>query len=295
MEVILVNDYSTDRTEEIILDFIKDKNNFKLIKPEKDFGATIGKARAIANGIEIANGEIILTTDADCAVSPTWVKTIASYYLDDVAVVCGYTNQEWSNIFEGVQDMDFIFLLTVGAGTINWGKPVSAIGNNMSYRKSVYNEVGGYANIPFSVTEDSQLLMAINNLKKYKIIYPLDREGLVTSNPCKDLKTLHRQKKRWAVGGLNSKLDGMFVIFTALFVTLFTLLIPFFYSATVMYIYLLKVFADFFMLYFVYKHLKLKFSFTNFIGFQIYLVIYFISTSLSLLFSRKVNWKGREF
>ena len=37
----------------IIKEYISDKPRFKLIKPTKDFGETKGKARAIANAIEI--------------------------------------------------------------------------------------------------------------------------------------------------------------------------------------------------------------------------------------------------
>jgi cellulose synthase/poly-beta-1,6-N-acetylglucosamine synthase-like glycosyltransferase len=295
LDIIIVDDYSTDGTNKIISDFILDKPNFKLIQPEKDFGVTKGKARAIANGIEFANGEIILTTDADCTVSKTWAKTLASYYTKDVAVVCGYTNQKWKNIFEGMQDFDFIYLLTVAAGTINWGKPMSAMGNNMSYRKSAYNEFGGYSKIPFSVTEDFKLLMAIKELKKYKIIYPLDKGSLVTSKPCEDVKTLYRQKKRWAVGGTGSSIDGFFVIASAFIVTLFTIAIPFFYSATVMYVLLFKAFTDLFMLKNVYDTLGNKFSFKNFFVFELYITFYFVIIAINVLFNKKVIWKERKY
>lgn len=295
LEIIIVNDDSDDNTEQIVRNFISDKSHFKLINPTKDFGDTKGKARAIANAIEIAKGEIILTTDADCVVSPTWVKTIASYYQDDISMVCGYTNQKWESIFQAVQDMDFIYLLTVGAGSINLGKPLSAIGNNMSYRKSVYLEVGGYEKIPFSVTEDFELLMAFKKIKNKKIIYPVDKGALVTSEPCKDVKTLFRQKKRWAIGGMNSRLDNLLIISTGLWVALFTLFVPFFFTANILYLLLLKVFTDLFMVYFIYKELNLKFNIFNFIGFQIYSIIYFTVVSVSMIFSRKVIWKGRKF
>jgi cellulose synthase/poly-beta-1,6-N-acetylglucosamine synthase-like glycosyltransferase len=295
LDIILVDDDSTDNTGQIIEDYIRGKTKFKLIKPIKNFGDTLGKARAIANGIEYSKGDIILTTDADCVVSPTWAKTIASYYTDDVVMVCGYTNQKWKNLFEAVQDMDFIYLLTVGGGAINLGKPLSAIGNNMSYRKSAYFEVGGYENIPFSVTEDFQLLMALNKLKGKKIIYPADPDSLVTSEPCPDLKVLYHQKKRWAVGGMKSTFDNLLIISTGFWVTLFTLLIPFFYSTNVLYLLLFKIFTDFFMIFFIYNRLKLKFRILNFIGFQIYTTIYFTVIGISLFFSRKVVWKGRKF
>ena len=295
LDIIIVDDYSEDSTNKIIKDYIQDKDQFKLIKPEKDFGETKGKARAIANGIEFAKGEIILTTDADCIVSPTWAQTLASYYTDDVAVVCGYTNQSWKNIFEGIQDMDFIYLLTVAAGTINLKHPMSAMGNNMSYRKSAYNEIGGYGNIPFSVTEDFKILMAIKELKKYKIIYPIDKGSLVTSKPCENVKTLYRQKKRWAVGGLGSNLDGFLTISTAFVVTFFTLLFPFFYSTTALYLIAFKVFTDLFMLRNVYNELQLKFSLKNFIFFEIYITFYFVFIALNVMIDRKVLWKGRRF
>ncbi len=79
-----------------------------------------------------------------------------------LSMVCGYTNQKANNLYSKLFRIWILFiLLTVGGGAINLGKPLSAIGNNMSYRKSAYLEVGGYEKIPFSVTEDFQLLMAI--------------------------------------------------------------------------------------------------------------------------------------
>ena len=295
LEIIIVDDDSEDSTESVIKKYISDKPKFKLIKPEKDFGDTIGKARAIANAIEIAKGEIILTTDADCIVSSTWAKTLASYYKEDVSMVCGYTNQKANSLFEAVQDMDFIFLLTVGGGAINMGKPLSAIGNNMSYRKSAYLEVGGYEKIPFTVTEDFQLLMAINNLKKKKIIFPADPDALVTSEPCPNLKTLFLQKRRWAVGGMKSRLDNLLMISTPIWVSLFYFLIPFFYSPTLLFILFFKVLTDMFMIFFIYNRLRLKFNMINFIGFQIYSTLYFLVIGTSLIFSKKVIWKGRHF
>ncbi|MBK7980007.1 MAG: glycosyltransferase [Ignavibacteriae bacterium] len=295
LEIILVDDFSDDQTKNIIENFIADKPIFKLIQPIKNFGEIKGKARAIANGIDVSKGEIIFTTDADCVVNPNWIKTLASYYTKEVGMVCGYTNQKFKNIFEAVQDIDFIYLLTVAAGAINFWKPISAIGNNMSYRKSAYLEVGGYEKIPFSVTEDFQLLMAIFDDKKYKIIYPVDSGGLVTSKPCEDLTTLFRQKKRWAVGGLNVRLDGAFVIGTAISVIVLTLLIPFFYSTTIFYLFLFKIFTDYFMISNIYKALELKLKILNFLFFEIYLPVYFVITGINILFNKKVIWKGREF
>jgi cellulose synthase/poly-beta-1,6-N-acetylglucosamine synthase-like glycosyltransferase len=152
LEIIISDGHSTDKTVDIVNDFTKNRQRFKLISasPEKD--NLRGKANAIDSAVRITDGEIILTTDADCETDPLWVKTICSYYKEDVGVVNGFTTQTAGNGFSGMQSLDFVYLLIVAAGTINLGYPISCIGNNMSYRKKAYLETGGYEALPFSVT-----------------------------------------------------------------------------------------------------------------------------------------------
>jgi cellulose synthase/poly-beta-1,6-N-acetylglucosamine synthase-like glycosyltransferase len=173
LQIIIVDDDSTDSTGRIIDDFITGKNKFQKILIAQESGKLKGKVRAVNEAIKIADGEIIITTDADCEVKPEWVKTISSYYTQDAGMVNGYTTQTVTNAFSGIQAIDLIYLLTVAAGTINIGKPVSCIGNNMSFRKKAYEKIGGYENIPFSVTEDFRLLMEIHKYKNIKSSIPL--------------------------------------------------------------------------------------------------------------------------
>ena len=94
IEIIIVDDASTDGTRSIINDFVKSKPEFKTLRlDENQSGKLKGKVKAMAAGIKISSGEIILTTDADCIVNPLWAKTIASYYVGNVGVVNGFTSQ----------------------------------------------------------------------------------------------------------------------------------------------------------------------------------------------------------
>lgn len=295
MEIILVNDHSTDNTGELIKDFIKDKPSFKYLEPQAELGSLKGKTNALANAIKISNGEVILTTDADCMVYPTWAKELASYYHKDVAMVCGFTDQVNDTLFGGMQSVDFIYLLMVAGGVMNLGKPLSCIGNNMSYRRSVYNEVGGYEALPFSVTEDFNLLMAMHYLKKYKIIYPMTAEGMVTSKPCPNWKSLMRQKKRWGVGGLKSDLTGYSVMATGFIAHLMMILTPFFFTPLSLYLSLFKFAIDFFALKGVHEKLRLKLSFKHFIVFEMYFIFYVLLLPFLTLLNQKVVWKGRVY
>ena len=61
-EIIVVDDYSTDRTREIL----KDYEGIKVIYHEKNFG----KGRAIRSGLKKVSGDIILIQDADLEYNP---------------------------------------------------------------------------------------------------------------------------------------------------------------------------------------------------------------------------------
>jgi cellulose synthase/poly-beta-1,6-N-acetylglucosamine synthase-like glycosyltransferase len=296
LEIIIVDDKSTDKTSEIIDYYINDKPKFKKIITKKEIGKLKGKTNALANALEIAEGEIILTTDADCIVHPMWVYATASYYQPDIAIVNGFTTQKAYNGFSGMQALDFIYLLIVASGTINLGRPISCIGNNMSYRKKAYFEVGGYENLPFSVTEDFNLLNAIYKLKKYKIIFPLNDETLVTSLPCKNLKSLYHQKKRWSVGGLGVPVSGYIIMAYGFITNLCVLATPFFFSAIWLYLIFFKIAIDFFFLFPVHGSLGLKKNLKYFFNWQIYYTIYVVLIPFVLVFiGKKVTWKGRKY
>ena len=296
LEIIIIDDASTDNTLKLASDYIHGKKKFRIIYFEENEQAILkGKVRAMAEGIKIASGEIILTTDADCTVNPLWAKTIASYYKEDIGVVNGFTSQKVNGAFSGMQAIDFVYLLFISAGTINIGKPVSCIGNNMSFRKKAYDEVGGFENLPFSVTEDFLLLNAIHKLKKYKVIYPLNKDSLVISKPAVNLIEIYRQKKRWAVGGIDAPPLGLFLMSWAFLTNIFVLATPFFFSAAWIYLLIFKISIDLFVLYPVHQKLGLQKNLKYFLVFEIYYILYVIFLPLTILFSRKVIWKGRKY
>jgi cellulose synthase/poly-beta-1,6-N-acetylglucosamine synthase-like glycosyltransferase len=295
LEIIISDGHSTDATVRITDNFIENKKRFRRISANTERGNLKGKANAIDSAVRIAEGEIILTTDADCEVNPLWAKTICSYYTKNTGIVNGFTTQTVGNGFSGMQAIDFIYLLIVAAGTINLGLPISCMGNNMSYRKKAYFESGGYENLPFSVTEDFNLLRAVNRLAKYRIIFPLDKSALVTSLPCCSLRELYHQKKRWGVGGLGSPLRGFVIMSFGMIVNLCLVLTPVFFSEVSLYLVIFKLAIDLFVLYPVHNRLGIKYNLKYFIQFELYFIVYVIILPLIVLSSRKVLWKGKEY
>ena len=91
-EIILVNDCSTDNTQ-ITINSLKDKN-LKIISND----INRGKGYSIKKGIELAKGEIILTTDADLSTNIDGFNRLLIKYNQGYAFVVGSRSKENSII-----------------------------------------------------------------------------------------------------------------------------------------------------------------------------------------------------
>ena len=80
-EVIVVDDNSTDNTATLVRQFAF----VKLISLKED-AINSYKKKAIEIGIAAATGDLIITTDADCIVTPEWLTTIENFYKQTGAV-----------------------------------------------------------------------------------------------------------------------------------------------------------------------------------------------------------------
>ena len=165
----------------------------------------------------------------------------------------------------------------------------------MSFRKKVYEETGGYANLPFSVTEDFLLLNSIHKLKKYDVVYPLTKDALVISKPALSVGELFCQKKRWAVGGIDTPPIGLGLMLWSFLTNLFLMMTPIFLSAAWVYLVVFKVAIDFFVLLPVHQRLGLQKNLKYFPVFEIYYIIYMVVLPFAVMFNKKVKWKDRVY
>ncbi len=295
LEIIIVDDYSTDRTGEIIDEYSKLYPHIKKVIPVENVVAKPGKTNAIVNGIKNSTGQIIFTTDADCVVKPTWIKSQIKYFTNNIGVVTGFTFQKSYSQFTGMQNLDWVYLLTVAAGTINLGLPLSCIGNNMAYRRDAYNWVGGYENIKFSVTEDFALLHKIHKHTHYGVVFPTEFEGINESEPCENIKSLYRQKHRWGRGGLDAPFIGFVIMFWG-WLTHLLIIFQIFSGSVLTFIFtLVKVLSDLIFLSFPLKKFKMLKELKYFIAFEIYFITYVLILPFIVFFDRRVIWKGRKY
>lgn len=200
LEIIVVNDGSTDRTESILQAAMQRIPHLRTVRAGQD-GALQGKVNALAAGIEVSTGAILLFTDADCRVPPGWVEeTVRWYSSERVGLVAGFTVLEGSSLFARLQALDWLVLFSLASAAVRLRFPITAVGNNLSVRRTAYDAVGGYTGIPFSVTEDYALFRAVTGAG-WTVRFPLHPPACVRSTPCTDVRQVYGQKKRWYLGG----------------------------------------------------------------------------------------------
>lgn len=294
-EVIVVNDHSSDGTEAVCQRYAQRHSNFRYLNATES--ATLrGKSNALDQGIFIARGDVILITDADCTVPPTWIEGTAKRFGPTVGIVGGMTLQKAENWFEGMQSLDWIYLLGLASATISMRIPLSTIGNNLSFRKSAYNQVGGYRDIPFSVTEDFVLFQAVVRSKKWDYLCPVDPEVLVTSQPCQTWRELLRQKQRWGKGGLDMKLSGLMVMVIGFGLNVLLLLSLWATSIIILCVAaMLKLCGDYAFLHTILKRQRRLGLLKYFIPFEAYFFLYVLLLPFIVFFGGPVIWKGRSY
>ena len=160
------------------------------------------KKWALHRGIEQARGEVILTTDADCGVRPGWISSMIRYFTDDVGLVAGFSpldRIEAPSIFHRLIGLDGLALAGVAAGSFGAGIPLTCNGRNLAYRKSVYEEVGGFSTIGSFISGDDDLFMhLVRENTCWDMRYNIDPESIVSSQPPIGFKEFVHQRLRHA-------------------------------------------------------------------------------------------------
>lgn len=209
-EVILVNDRSTDRTAEIAASFQQSHPNLRRIDitaPSADMPA---KKNALAKGIAASSGEILCFTDADCLPPPGWIVELVSAFDEDVGLAAGYSPYDASLVRSQPDGTPLLKRLLYwfidyeefkgaawSAGTIGLHNGWLCTGRSLAYRRSVYDQVGGFEKIKHSVSGDDDLfLQLVRRETSWKIRYVTDPASFVPTPPPATFRAFVRQRTR---------------------------------------------------------------------------------------------------
>lgn len=154
LELIIVNDRSTDNTGAILAELNIKYPQLKVIKITDLPPKWIGKNHAIYQGVKQATGEWILFTDADVMFSPGSLKQTVSYCLGNKLDHLTITpNITYKGFFYGGFISFFIIVVT----GFYLSSKSAGIGAFNLIRKSAYQEIGGYEAIAMQPVDDVSL------------------------------------------------------------------------------------------------------------------------------------------
>ncbi len=193
-EVVIVNDHSTDETEAIVRSWQKDWPELRLIQ-----ASGRGKKAAIQTGIVHARHELLVFTDADCSPPPRWLERMALFHRqfpESVAVGYGpmFPRPTWLNRLIRFETTITAFLT---AAAIGLHRPFMAVGRNLSYPRSIFERVGGFASHATLLSGDDDLFIQdVYRKHAGTIRYLYDPETFVYSHAPSSWRAWIRQKRR---------------------------------------------------------------------------------------------------
>lgn len=224
-EIIIVDDQSEDTTAHIVSAFADER--VRLVQTSNRHHVISHKKNAVNLGIHKAQGEIILLTDADCLPPVDWIAGMVRLFTPDVGMVIGFSPYELPELktpFDFLLALESLSLAAATAGTTGWGYPATASGRNLAYRKSLYQQVGGFAKIRDFISGDDDLMLKLVQSTTWKIRYAYDPKLTVPTRLVKSVRQFVNQRLRHASKGFHYDLKKVIVL---LLVYLYNLLIFF--------------------------------------------------------------------
>lgn len=298
-EVLVVDDNSTDDTEDVICHFKNIYSNLSYLKLDNNIiNPYRGKKFPLSIGIKNSKYEYLLLSDADCKpTSDLWLMKMMESYTPETELVLGYGKyQQKKGFLNSLIRWDTFINSVMYFSAALWGFPYMGVGRNLSYKKELFYKVKGFANHMHINSGDDDLFIkdAANN-KNTAIC--IDPQAHTISTVPNTLMKYFIQKKRHFTSSSHYKLSATIylglmhlleILFPILIILQIVLLKSYLFPLS---IFLFKALIQILILYKINNNLKEKklILFSPILGFVSSLVLsifYIIS-----IFNKKNKWK----
>ncbi len=292
-EVLVIDDNSTDSTFQFASSY-KGIRNYSCLR-----NLYKGKKGAIIQAVDIASGELIITTDADCRFGPGWISAHVSLYngLYPDLIIGPIKLEKGSGFFGRFQELEFLSLQGITAGTAQNDSPVMCNGANLSFKKSSYirHSKNLWNDIPSG--DDVFLLHSLKRDPSARILWLNNPEGIVTTKQCNTLFSYIRQRARW-ISKAGKYRDiytiNLAIVTFAAIISLVFLLIEGLWMPQFLYIFLIvltiKSIPDFLLLKEVTRQYNEEHLLKWFIPSQVVYPFYVLTVAIASIFIGK-KWK----
>jgi poly-beta-1,6-N-acetyl-D-glucosamine synthase len=199
IEIIIVDDKSSDNSAKEAEKYAKKYSNIKLIVNEKNSG---GAAEPTNIGVKAAKYDYIAVTDADSSPQPDALKKMLGFLQEDkrvAAVTCSVLVKNQKTFIQKLQSIEYV-VIAFGRRILDMVDAVYVTPGPLAlYRKKAIVEVGLFD--PKNLTQDIEIVW---RLIAYGYTARMALAAKVYSDAPTKFRQWWRQRIRWNIGGTQS-------------------------------------------------------------------------------------------
>jgi len=192
IQVVVVDDHSTDHSATEVEDFAKKYPNVELLRlPEGKYG----KKAALRHALSHLTGMVVVTTDANCRATPRWLATIAAFYAtyNPSMIICPVLYTYGQSFFSRWQAIKQIRLMGLAAATAAWRHPVLCSGTNLAIDRSVMERYAYMYDRQPASSEDMMMMLEIKKNPLNRVFFLKSTGAVISTTPPSDLKSFISQ------------------------------------------------------------------------------------------------------
>ena len=201
-EVVVVNDCSTDHTEEVLSKMKTQHDHLRYTNIPVNEKFSHGKKLALTIGLKSARYDHVLLSDADCyPAGKLWLQSMTCKLEGKKDIILGYGRYErekgllntiirYETAFTALQYFSFALK----------GLPYMGVGRNLAYRKELFFENRGFSSHYHIASGDDDLFVN-QNANRSNTSIEIEMESHTISIPKKSAGAWFRQKRRHLTAG----------------------------------------------------------------------------------------------
>lgn len=187
IQVVVVDDHSTDRSAAEVENFAKEHSNVELLRLPK---GKCGKKAALRLALSHFTGELVVTTDADTRATPRWLATIAAFYANyyPSMIICPVMFTPDRSFLGRWQALKQIKRMGVAAATAAWRRPMICNGLNLAIDRKVMEQHASVFEHHSASGEDIAMMLEIKKNPLNRIFYLKSTGAVISTAPSSGLK-----------------------------------------------------------------------------------------------------------
>lgn len=193
-EVIISDDNSSDKTHDVASGFPGIKN----LRVLRNRGS--GKKAALRTAVSEARGNLVVAVDADSRMEPGWLKTIVSFHEkegSDMIICPVMLEAEGRGFFLRFQELEFLGLQAITAGSAAAGDPLMCNGANLFFTKKSFERHAFHLHDELASGDDIFLLHRMKADGSSRISWLESADARVRTNALHSPAEYLRQRARW--------------------------------------------------------------------------------------------------